>query len=318
MMSVGLHLFKRTDNRSKSEERMTDDWSFKGGQMFEVPLHDNDKEYRTFTTGLVREQPDSFGEGIFKWMEQWYDPNFPAMPFPNREGLTNNGCSLSMSAKRTYYLETGEYVLETQSSNVIRLCDQFNVKLTCGAGGQTALPSDNDPLGFSVDVNTGAITGTPRRECKGCKMRLQAVDAAGKRTNVADWTFDVEEMEAFQVNPLAQWAPATDGRLASKYHAAETHLLPGPRLSPSELLKDPANGAFEKVVFLLSAARVGDTQGCGAGANKTGTISALTDVATGEGAINIECEGNYTAKLVVRDSAGDEVTLRVRYRATPC
>ena len=32
--------------------------------------------------------------------------------------------------------------------------------------------------------------------------------------------------------------------------------------------------------------------------------------ATGEGAINIKCVGNYSAKLVVRDGAGKEVTIR--------
>ena len=171
-------------------------------------------------------------------------------------------------------------------------------------------------------------------------MRLRAVDASNQRTTIQEWDFAVKATESFAINPEAQWSPASDGRLASKYHVAETHLLPGPRLSPSELLMNPANGAFEKVVFLLSAARVGGGDTClggggggvnekatGAGASgagsaapspsvlelgniTAGSISALTDVATGEGAISIQCVGNYTAKLVVRDGAGDEVTLR--------
>lgn len=47
-----------------------------------------------------------------------------------------------------------------------------------------------------------------------------------------------------------------------------------------------------------------------ASTDETDTISALTDVATGAGAINIQCEGNYTAKLVVRDGAGANVEVR--------
>merc|ERR1719272_256256 len=36
----------------------------------------------------------------------------------------------------------------------------------------------------------------------------------------------------------------------------------------------------------------------------------MTDVSDGEGAMNIKCVGNYTAKLVVRDGAGIPVELR--------
>jgi len=59
---MGINLFKRTANLSKSEPRMPSHWAspqeqkanssqyrpvdgFKGGRLFEVPLHDNDQEY---------------------------------------------------------------------------------------------------------------------------------------------------------------------------------------------------------------------------------------------------------------------------------
>ena len=45
-MSVSISLYKRTDNLSESEPRMTRDWDgFKSGQPYEVPLHDNNVQY---------------------------------------------------------------------------------------------------------------------------------------------------------------------------------------------------------------------------------------------------------------------------------
>ena len=61
-----------------------------------------------------------------------------------------------------------------------------------------------------------------------------------------------------------------------------------------------------QVVYLLSAEPAPGNPGC----NAPGNISALTDVATGDGAISIKCLGNYSAMLVVRDGAGAEVTVR--------
>ena len=48
-------MYRRTDNLSESEPRMASDWSgFQGGQNFSVPLHDNDQQCRSITTGLVK------------------------------------------------------------------------------------------------------------------------------------------------------------------------------------------------------------------------------------------------------------------------
>ena len=100
-----------------------------------------------------------------------------------------------------------------------------------------------------------------------------------------------------------------------RYHVSETHLLPMPDVGTDLLLEHPANEAYDQVVYLLTVNRVdGGNQTCGSAGlqdvNSTRSISALTDVATGEGAINIKCEGNYTAALVVRDGAGFEVPIR--------
>ena len=101
---------------------------------------------------------------------------------------------------------------------------------------------------------------------------------------------------------------AVDGKLASKYTVNQTHLLPKPRLDAKDLLQSPANDDFTKVVYLLTANAVSVNPDCAV--DNMQPISALTDVATGDGAISITCEGNYAAKLAVRDGAGAQLTLR--------
>ena len=95
-MTVGVALFKRTDNLSESEPRMAPDWSgFRGGQNFSVPLHDKDRQYRNVTTGLVKVQPDNLGRGFVSFMKSISDPNLPNVSYPDHaswEGF--NGCAL--------------------------------------------------------------------------------------------------------------------------------------------------------------------------------------------------------------------------------
>ena len=113
-----------------------------------------------------------------------------------------------------------------------------------------------------MDVNTGAITGTPKRVRDGYRMRLRAVDARDARITVAEWTFNVTKPPKFATNPSAGWSDETDGKLKSKYHIDETHLLPKPRLTTDKLLVHPAGGAFDKVVYLLSAKAVDGNPSC--------------------------------------------------------
>ena len=328
MMLMGFAIYKRTDNVSESEPHMTPDYwaspnftkhdprnSFKRGHLYEVPLHNNDREYATVSTGLVKIQQDRLNEGFanFYHDQNWDDDSLPPMSWPDHiNTVAVNGCPLSISAHRTYFIgEVGEYFLQTTTAAFGHTCNNFNVKMTCSGGAETAAPADSDPLGFSVDVNTGAIMGTPEKVRDGYRMRLRAVDAADERSTVAEWKFDVREPPVFDLRRTANWSTAMDGKLAPKYHIAETHLLSKPRLKTNELLENPAGGDFGKVVYLLSANPVGDNPNCTIlDTEETQVISALTDVATGKGAINIQCEGNYTAKLVVRDGAGDEVELR--------
>lgn len=51
MMQVGISIFKQTDNPAESEPRMSSNWTFQGGQLFEVPLHDNNQHFARFQLG---------------------------------------------------------------------------------------------------------------------------------------------------------------------------------------------------------------------------------------------------------------------------
>ena len=93
-------------------------------------------------------------------------------------------------------------------------------------------------------------------------MRLRAVDARDARITVAEWTFNVTKPPKFALNPSANWSDETDGKLESKYHIDETHLLPKPRSTTDKLLVHPAGGAFDKVVYLLSAKAVDGNPSC--------------------------------------------------------
>ena len=190
-MTTGLNIYKRTDNLSESQPRMTSDWPRTWDQWqrlpFEVPLHDNDKQYGTFTTGLIKVQGDIVNERHTDWLIRLSSPDFPEYLYADPASHTSgsvNGCSLSLSANRSYYIgEIGDYVLQTQGATLIQSCDNFAVKMACSGGGETALPADSDPLGFSADAKTGKITGTPQRVRDGYRMRLRAVDAAEVRSS---------------------------------------------------------------------------------------------------------------------------------------
>ena len=322
---MGTAIFKRTNDLSKSQPRMTSAWtepgagrsSFKGGQYFEVPLHDNNEEYGTVSTGLIQEQPDLFPPTFVTWISGFtdLDPDLPEFSCPDHCWTAAvGGCPLSQGLIRNYYLEVGEYFLHTQTASYIQECGDFNVKMKCSEGATTALPAESDPLGFSVNAETGQITGTPERARDfPYKMRLRAVDAADRRTTLSTWSFNVKQAQVFSINPLTEWNAERDGKLATAYHLGETHLLPKPRLQTKLLLQHPANGDFDKVVYLFSATAAAGNSNCSTvdqDGKAVNAISALTDVATGEAAINIQCQGSYTATLVVRDGAGVDVAVR--------
>ena len=102
MMSVGINLYKQTDNIAESEPRMTSDWKgFEGGQLFEVPLHDNNQQYRNISTGLVKIQPDQMGQGFIDFLTPIKDPAFPPMTYPgNSTYVAINGCPLALGVRK--------------------------------------------------------------------------------------------------------------------------------------------------------------------------------------------------------------------------
>ena len=114
---------------------------------------------------------------------------------------------------------------------------------------------------------------------------------------------------SFSLNPSAGWQIETDGKLESKYHIAETHLLPKPRISTAVLLEGAKD--IRKVIYLLSAAPTGNTSSCITDdAEVVDGISTSSNVKTGAGAITIQCEGTYNGQLTARDGAGQSVVIR--------
>ena len=245
-MGVGLGLYKRTVDLTKSAPRITPGGRLQSGQHYDVPLFNNDRQYDTVKTGLIPIQPDKIGQGFSDFFNAKGrpDPAYPRLT-PDSIYLATNGCPMSSGVLRSYYIgEVGDYFLETMGADLTAGCNSFEVKMSCSGGAETASPAESNPLGFSVDADTGAITGTPERVRDGYTMRLRVVDAADERADVAKWTFDVIDPPSFKLNPMSGWSMETDGKLATKYRVAETHLLTKPRLAKEVLLFHPSGSAY--------------------------------------------------------------------------
>ena len=52
---------------------------FEGGQLYEVPLHDNNHQYMTMGTGLIRVQPEGMSKAMVDYISRFHDPEFPPM-----------------------------------------------------------------------------------------------------------------------------------------------------------------------------------------------------------------------------------------------
>ena len=114
---MGVGLFKLTSNLSESEPRMTNDRAgFKSNLSYSVPLHDNDQHYRDVRTGLILVQPDVAGRGFVNFLLNVSNRSkarlgLPDLEYQNHASWTSvNGCSLSQSVNRTYFLGAGECV----------------------------------------------------------------------------------------------------------------------------------------------------------------------------------------------------------------
>ena len=120
MFSVVLQLYKRTDNLSESEPRMTLDYDgFHSNQTFDVPLHANDKEWTRVRTGLKRVHADHYPSTFVDWLNApsrtaGYPSNWPVPTHDDAISPAANGCPTSIGANRTLQIdEVGEYFLET-------------------------------------------------------------------------------------------------------------------------------------------------------------------------------------------------------------
>ena len=95
------------------------------------------------STGLVRVEPaGTLGKGLTAWINsQQADHDLPPMRHKSSYHVTMNGCPLSLGAHRTFCLGAGDYFLHTMSASKLHKCDNFNVKMECSGGGETASPA---------------------------------------------------------------------------------------------------------------------------------------------------------------------------------
>ena len=77
---------------------MASNWSgFKRGQLYDVPLHDNNRQYTSVSTGLVKVQQDRMNKGFSDWLHTLRDPNFPPMTYPDHATHPAiNGCTFAL------------------------------------------------------------------------------------------------------------------------------------------------------------------------------------------------------------------------------
>ena len=106
LMDVGLLLYKRTDNLTESEPMVLTNGTYIRGnnqtgyafeQFYKVPLHRDDQQYDTVSTGLVKIQPDLVSQGLIDFVEGFGTPQeFPPFMRPDRASyISTNGCPLS-------------------------------------------------------------------------------------------------------------------------------------------------------------------------------------------------------------------------------
>ena len=132
--AIGVNLYLQTDNVSESEQRVVPSGEKRQqtGQIFEVPLHDNNQQYTTMSTGLIRVQAESVSKGLADWFAVMRDPDYPPMEYPDHAFWSaSSGCPLSVGANRTYYLATGSYILETMGADLAQECTNFIVSALC-------------------------------------------------------------------------------------------------------------------------------------------------------------------------------------------
>ena len=111
IMNVAVLMYKRVP-LSESVPRMAGmaaNFTFQAGLHFEVPLHNNDKQYRTVSTGLVPFQNDLISPGFVAWHNNpARQPlaDYPPMNFTLKNNAFGavNGCPLGHGAREPQFI----------------------------------------------------------------------------------------------------------------------------------------------------------------------------------------------------------------------
>ena len=186
----------------------------------------------------------------------------------------SGGCRMGASANRTVHLPAGEYTL------AIRIFPLYNdvggtyvVRMGCHPGAAATSPQGTgDPGGLAVDSRTGVISGSPLKPGQNYKMRLLAVDGAGKKTVVKNWQFDVVETVFRTIDTWNATELNSTRRIADEYHVSDFITIGAPGVSKADLFVNPStpdeavrrkrDDHTDGVVYLMSAQLDGDPIGC--------------------------------------------------------
>ena len=124
-----------------------------------------------------------------------WDPHYAETdPAPETRIPWHHGCKLSPSALRTVYLEPGQYILAVRGHmwNDDPGGD-YALSMACHGAAAATSKEHNDPGGFSVEPQTGVVTGTPQRTGAYRAINLVASYSSGHGIRVAQFTFNVTD-----------------------------------------------------------------------------------------------------------------------------
>eukprot|EP00038_Savillea_parva_P002316 m.113215 g.113215 ORF g.113215 m.113215 type:complete len:1574 (-) comp10796_c0_seq1:73-4794(-) len=248
---------------------------------------------------------------------------FLRLNFPQAEEWSNMsrsqmvwtaGCELSASARRTVYLDIGLYDLRVRGNPFQNdTGGVYLVQMECH-GNATTLSTQRDPGGFSVEAETGAVSGSPQTVGSSYRMRLSAVDRQGARAPIVEWNFNVSERLFDTVDGWVTTGYDASRNILPRYHVDEFHEIHPPTISQTSLFVHPSLGDYDSIVYLLVANRTDDID-APASAQVPCTPAArsqlFTDVVSGEGALKIPCTGRYNAVLKARDVSGFETVVNM-------
>ena len=217
----------------------------------------------------------------------------------------SGGCRLSGSARRTIFLLPGEYYVQIRGNILNNAAGgKYVLKLECHGDAAAIDPASANPGGARVDSITGQIWVRPENLVENTTMALQAIDTAGNVADIKRWNFDVVDPPDFKIRDTWDKAIDTAENTQPDYVSNQSYILAPPSATKQELFQNPAGEDSNEIVYIFLATTLNATCTAGIDDNFFGSSR------TGRGVLKMTCNGQYTGRLIARDSAGAEVDVR--------